>query len=78
MSLEKQVVVDKIEVVENGIVQVRSAIRIVENGEVISSSYHRHVVAPGQDYSDEDARVKAICAAVHTDDVVAAYQSQSA
>jgi len=78
MSLEKQVVVDKIEVVENGIVQVRSAIRIVENGEVISSSYHRHVVAPGQDYSNEDARVKAICAAVHTDDVVAAYQSQSA
>ena len=75
MALEKQTVVDKIEVVENGCVQVRTATRIVEDGNVISSSYHRHVVAPGQDYSNEDARVKAICAATHTAEVVAAYQA---
>jgi hypothetical protein len=75
MSLEKQTVVDKIEVVENGSVQVRIATRIVEDGNVISTSYHRHVVAPGQDYSQEDARVQAICAATHTAEVVAAYQA---
>lgn len=75
MALEKQTVVDKIEVVENGTVQVRTAIRIVEDGNVISSSYHRHVVAPGQDYSGEDARVQAICAATHTAEVIAAYQA---
>lgn len=75
MSLEKQTVVDKIEVVENGSVQVRTATRIVEDGNVISTSYHRHVVAPGQDYSTEDARVQAICAATHTAEVIAAYQA---
>ena len=75
MALEKQTVVDKIEVIENGSVQVRTATRIVEDGNVISSNYHRHVVAPGDDYSQEDARVQAICAATHTADVVAAYQS---
>lgn len=75
MSLEKQTVVDKIEVVENGSVQVRTATRIVEDGNVISTSYHRHVVAPGQDYSQEDARVQAICAATHTAEVIAAYQA---
>ena len=75
MALEKQTVVDKIEVVENGCVQVRTATRIVEDGNVISSSYHRHVVAPGQDYSNEDARVQAICAATHTAEVIAAYQA---
>ena len=76
MALEKQVVVDKIEVVgEYGIVQVRTATRIVEDGNVISTSYHRHTVAPGQDYSGEDARVQAICAATHTTEVVAAYQA---
>jgi hypothetical protein len=75
MSLEKQTVVDKIEVVENGSVQVRTATRIVEDGNVISTSYHRHVVAPGQDYSQEDARVQAICAATHTPEVIAAYQA---
>ena len=76
MALEKQVVVDKIEVVEIGVVQVRTATRIVEDGNVISSAFHRHTVAPGQDYSNEDARVQAICAATHTAQVVAAYQAQ--
>ena len=75
MSIEKQNVIDKIEVLENGCVQVRAVIRIVEDGKQISGSYHRHVVAPGDDYSAEDARVQAICAATHTDDVVAAYKA---
>jgi hypothetical protein len=72
--LEKQVVVDKIEVVEVGVVQVRTATRIVEDGNVISTSYHRHTIAPGQDYSNEDDRVKAICAATHTQEVITKYQ----
>ena len=75
MALEKLTVVDKIEVLESGHVQVRTATRIVEDGNVISQSYHRHVVAPGQDYSNEDARVQAICAATHTEEVIAAYQA---
>ena len=74
MALEKQVVVDKIEVVEVGVVQVRTATRIVEDGNVISTSYHRHTIAPGQDYSNEDDRVKAICAATHTQEVITKYQ----
>lgn len=78
MALEKVTAVDKIEVVENGSVQVRTATRIVEDGNVISTSFHRHVIAPGQDYSNEDARVKAICQATHTAEVVAAYQAMLA
>jgi hypothetical protein len=73
MALTKQVVVDKIEVLENGVVQVRKTTRIVEDGEVISSSYHRHVVCPGEDYSSEAGKVQDICAAVHTPEVIAAY-----
>jgi len=76
--LEKQIVVDRIEVVEVGVVQVRTATRIVEDGNVISTSYHRHTVSPGQDYSQEDARVQAICAATHTPEVVSAYQAMLA
>lgn len=78
MSLEKQIIVDQIEVVENGSVQVRTATRIVEDGEIISSSLHRHVVAPGDDYSGEDARVQAICAAAHTPEVISAYNAAQA
>jgi hypothetical protein len=51
----------------------------MEDGKQISGTLHRHVVTPGDDYSAEDARVKAICAATHTADVVAAYkESQNA
>ena len=78
MALDKQVLVDKIEIVEVGVVQVRTATRIIEDGNVISTSYHRHTVAPGQNYSQEDARVQAICAATHTAEVIAAYQTMMA
>ena len=76
--LDKVTVVDRIETLENGCVQVRAATRIMEDGAVISQSFHRHVVAPGDDYSGEDPRVQAICAAVHTPEVIAAYQSATA
>jgi hypothetical protein len=75
MALEKIVVVDRIEVVENGSIQVRTKTAIKEDGVEISSKFHRHVVAPGNDYSQEDARVKAICAATHTQSVVDAYKA---
>ncbi len=78
MALEKITVVDRIEVVESGVVQVRTKTAILEDGVQISGTFHRHVVSPGDDYSKQDARVKAICAATHTAAVVAAYQAAQA
>jgi hypothetical protein len=75
MALKKIISVDLIEVIENGSVQVRTKTAIEENGAEISSKFHRHVVVPGADYSAEDAKVKAICAAVHTAEVIATYQA---
>jgi hypothetical protein len=75
MALEKKEVVDLIEVTENGNVQVRTKTAILEDGKEISSKFHRHVVAPGADYSAEDAKVQAICKATHTPDVISAYKS---
>ena len=75
MALEKKVVVDLMEILENGTVQVRVKTAILEDGKEISSKFHRHVVAPGADYSAEDAKVQAICAATHTPEVVVAYEA---
>lgn len=75
MALEKIEIVDRIEVLENGALQVRTKTAVKEDGVEISSKFHRHVVAPGDDYSGEDARVQAICAATHTADVIAAYKA---
>lgn len=74
MTLEKVTVVDRIEVVENGHVQVRTKTAILENGKEISSKFHRHIIVPGDNYSAEDSRVRSVCAAVHTANVIAAYQ----
>jgi hypothetical protein len=73
--LEKIEIVDRIEVVENGCVQVRTKTAIMEDGKQISGKFHRHVVAPGDNYSGEDSRVQAICAATHTAGVIAAYKA---
>jgi len=73
--LEKIEIVDRIEVIENGSVQVRTKTAIMEDGKQISGNFHRHVVSPGDDYSGEDARVQAICAVTHTADVIATYKA---
>jgi len=84
MALTKVTVVDKIEVMEMGQVQVRTATRVLEDGVQLSSSFHRHVVEPSTktgdtwadtDISGEDARVQAICNASWTADVKTAYQN---
>lgn len=78
MALEKIVKVDRVEVLESGEVQVRTKTAIMEDGKQISGTYHRHVVAPGDDYSGKEPRVQAICAAMHTPEVIAAYRASLA
>ncbi len=83
MALTKETVVDKIEVLEMGQVQVRTATRVKEDGAVLSSSFHRHVIEPSTkdtgswadtDISKEDARVQAVANATWTNSVKTAYQ----
>lgn len=75
MALQKVISVDLIEVVESGVLQVRTRTAILEDGVEITSQFHRHTVAPGADYSAEDAKVQAIAASIHTPEVIAAYEA---
>ena len=76
MSLTKEITQDKIEIIgKYKAVQVRTCTKVLEDGVELSSGYHRHVIMAGQDYSNESAEVQAICAAVHTDAVIAAYNA---
>ena len=84
MAITKETVVDKIEVLEIGSVQVRAATVIKEDGNELTRSFHRHVLQPSvkntegawedTDISGEDAKVQAICNATWTDEVKTAYQ----
>ena len=79
MALTKVITQDRIEVVgDYKAVQVRTKTAVMEDGVELSSGFHRHVISAGQDYSAESAEVQAICAAVHTDVVVAAAAAAAA
>ena len=76
MALTKVITEDKIEIVgEFKHVQVRTCTKVLEDGVELSSGFHRHVVTAGDDYSNESAEVQAICAVVHTADVISAYEA---
>lgn len=79
MALTERAEEDKIEIVGTfKHVQVRTATIIERDGVEISRSFHRHVVNPGDDTTNESAEVQAICAAVHTAEIIAAYQASQA
>ena len=74
MAITKEIVQDKIEVVGDfKHIQVRTATIIKEDGVEISRSFHRHVVGPDSDSSNESADVKAMVKQFHTDEVKKAY-----
>ena len=83
MAITKTIVADKIETLEDGQVQIRTATVIKEDDTELTRSFHRHVLVPSiktgdtwgdTDISSEDARVQAICNAVWTSAVKTAYQ----
>lgn len=79
MALTEENIIDKYEIVgEFKHVQCRHARVIYDTGVEISRSFTRHVIAPGDDVSGEPAEVQAICAAVHTDEIKAAYAAHLA
>ena len=76
MALTEKIEIDRVEVVENGVVQVRQATRVIKDGAEIAKNFHRWTLVPGQDVSDQADNVKAICQAAWTPEVILAYQKQ--
>ena len=78
MTLASTNTIDKIEVLENGVIQVRQAEIITKDGNEIARNFSRWVLSPGDDVSTQDDKVKAIATAVWTPEVISAYQAQLA
>ena len=72
--LEKQTTIDRIEVLNDQTVAVRYVVTVLEDGLPFAEQIKGNYFKPGDDYSAEDAKVQAICATVHTAEVIAAYQ----
>ena len=81
MALQQTTVTDKIEIVENGTLQVRQRIDIFDDANpsiIMASNYHRNSFSPADDLTGQDAKVVAIANAEWTPEVIAAYQAQQA
>ena len=75
MALTETTKVDQIELTAINTIQVRTANIIEKDSVEIARTLHRHVVAPGDDISNEDPKVQAIANAIWTEEVIAAYQA---
>ena len=78
MALIEKTIVDKIEIVENSTIQVRTATIIEKDGTELTRTFHRHVVVPGADITNEDPKVQAIANAIWTEEIIAAYSASIA
>lgn len=76
MALTETKVIDKIEVVWNGSIQVREATTIMRDGVEIAKTFHRWSFAPESDISAMPDNVQAIAKAAWTPEVIAAYKAQ--
>jgi hypothetical protein len=73
MDLTEKTIIDKIEVLENNSIQVRTANLIEKDGIEISRTFQRYVVNPGDDITEQDLKVKAVCNAIWTEEIIATY-----
>lgn len=73
--LEKQTAIDRIEVLADQTVAVRYVVTVIEDKKPFAEQIKGNYFKPGDDYSAEDAKVQAICGAVHTPEVIAAYKA---
>ena len=75
MALIEKQIIDLIQLIENNSIQVRTATIIEKDGTEISRTFHRHVVSPGDNITNEDPKVQAIANAIWTEEIIAAYQA---
>ena len=78
MPITEQTVISAITILEDGQLQIRRSRRIFDGATMLAEQYHRHVIAPGDDVTSEDARVKQVAGLLHTPAVIAAYKAAQA
>ena len=78
MALTEQTVISAITILEDGQLQIRRSRRVFDNAEMIAERYHRRVLGPGDDTTQEDPRVRAIAALLWTPAVIQAYRDARA
>ena len=75
MALTETTTLDQIEITNSNVIQVREALIVKRNEEVISSTFYRYTLSPGDDVSSKDPKIQSIANAIWTEEVIAAYRA---
>ena len=75
MKITEKNIIDVIEILENNTIQIRNANIIERDGIEIAKTYHRHVINPLDDITNEDAKVQTIANALWTEEVINNYKA---
>jgi hypothetical protein len=75
MALSERIEIDRIEIVNQWNIQVRQATIIERDGQFVSRTFHRWVLTPDMDISDQEQKVKDIANIAWTPEVCQAYET---
>ncbi len=75
MALTENTSIDQIEIVGDWNIQVRQATVIEKDGVQVARSFHRWVLTPDSDISDQEQKVQDIANAAWTPEVRQAYET---
>ena len=75
MALTESTKIDKIEVVNDWSIQVRQATIVERDGQFLARTFHRWVLTPDMDISDQEKKVQDICNAVWTPQLKSEYEA---
>lgn len=78
MAIIKSEVVDTITILENGNLEIRNKVKLIENGIEIAFTYNRYVIEPGDNVNQLPTKIKSVAALIHTPEVIAAAQQRKA
>jgi hypothetical protein len=78
MALTERKIIDLIEVLEKGYLQIREANIIERDGAIVAKTFHRYVLTPGDDVSEKEQRIKDIASVVWTPEILANFSSSLA
>jgi hypothetical protein len=75
MSLTEKIEIDKIEIVNNWVIQVRQATTVYKDGEELAKTFHRWVLTPDMNINNQEQKVQDIATAAWTPEVRQAYEA---
>jgi hypothetical protein len=77
MALTKEQILDRLEILEDGTIQVRWATRVIDDdGTILGERYQRHVLSPGDDVSGEHLRIRRVANAIWDAQTIADYRAK--